>query len=151
MVKPVHVTRCIRAPLELVFETISDVRNFSQAVPHIIEIEFLTKQQYGVGTQFRETRQMNGKPQTVELEVAELVENDRVRMVSDAGGTIWDTLFTVSQGDNSVELNLVMDVKPHRFLARIITPLIRGMVVKGVETDMDAVKAYCESHCDQNS
>ncbi len=144
-VKPIQTSRSISAPIETVFQTIADIRNFSKAVPHIVKIEFLTEQKVGVGTRFEETRLMNGREHTVELEVTELVENDRIRMVSDAGGTIWDTVFTVSQAADTVALDMEMDVKPYKLLAKLMTPLIRGTVVKGVATDMDAVKAYCES------
>ena len=143
--KSIRITRTIDAPIDAVFQTVSDVRNFRDAVPHITNVEFLTEQQTGKGTRFLETRAMNGREQSVELEVADYVENDRVRMISDAGGTIWDSLFTVSDEDGKVRLDMQMDIKPHTLVARIMTPLIRGMVVKGVAADMDAVKAYCES------
>lgn len=143
--KPVQISRTIAAPLDLVFQTVSDVRNFRDAVPHIKHVEFLSDQQFGTGTRFRETRLMNGREHTVELEVAEYIDNQRVRMISDAGGTIWDTVFTVAQVSDNVTLEMTMDIKPHTLVARVMTPLIRRMVVKGVETDMDAVKAFCES------
>ena len=143
--KPIISSRMINAPLDLVFRTVSDVRNFCAAVPHITNVEFLSDQQLGVGTRFRETRSMNGREQSVDLEVAEYVENERVRMISDAGGTIWDTVFSVSQVGGDVELKMQMDIRPHRFLARIMNALIRGMVVKAVESDMDSVKSYCEA------
>ncbi|MEM8486574.1 MAG: SRPBCC family protein [Bacteroidota bacterium] len=143
--KPVHIIRRIDAPLDEVFQTVSDVRNFSEAVPHIAKVEFLTEQKVGKGTRFLETRSMNGREQTIELEVADFIENDRVRMISDVGGTVWDTMFTVSSDAGKVMLEMKMDIKPHKLLAKLMTPLIRGMVVKGVVADMDAVKAYCES------
>ena len=143
--KPIHISRTIAAPLDLVFQTVSDVRKFREAVPHITNVEFLSDLQVGAGTRFRETRVMNGREQTVELEVAEYIDDDRVRMISDAGGTVWDTMFTVSKGSDNVTLEMQMEIKPHTLFARIMTPLIRGMVVKAVESDMDAVKAFCES------
>jgi uncharacterized protein YndB with AHSA1/START domain len=146
--KPIYISRTIAAPLDLVFQTISDVRNFRDAVPHITHVAFLTDQQVGAGTRFRETRLMNGREHTVEIEVAEYIDNDRVRMISDAGGTIWDTMFTISKSSDNVTLEMQMDVKPHTLFARIMTPLFRGMVVKGVESDMDAVKEFCESKCE---
>ncbi len=143
--KPIITTRLINAPLDLVFQTVSDVRNFREAVPHITKIEFLSDQQQGVGTRFRETRMMNGREQTVELEVAEYQKDKCVRIISDAGGTIWDTLFSVSQQGREVELKLQMDIRPHNLVARIMNTLIRGMVAKAVESDMDSVKAFCEA------
>jgi len=143
--KTVETTRTISAPLATVFETISDVRNFRKAVPHIINIEFLTEKQHGTGTRFHETRVMNGKEHTVELEVAEFVENESVRMVSVAGGTKWDTTFTVKETQGSVEMKMVMLVEPQNMMAKMMIPMILGMVRKGVEADMDSVKTYCEN------
>jgi uncharacterized protein YndB with AHSA1/START domain len=143
--KPILAIRTISAPLELVFQTVSDVRNFCKAVPHITKIQFLSDQQQGVGTRFRETRLMNGREHAVDLEVVEFVPNERVRLKSDAGGSIWDTVFLVSQAGSAVELKMQMDVRPYKFLAKTMNFIIRGMVGKGVESDMDAVKLYCEA------
>ena len=143
--KAISTTRRISSPINVVFQTISDIRNFSQAVDGIINIEFLTEQQVGQGTRFRETRDMNGREATVELEVAEYVENERIRMVSDAGGTVWDTVFSVTEDGDVTEMKMVMEAKPHKFLSRIMNPLIRSFVAKAVESDMDAVKKWCES------
>ncbi|NNF04978.1 MAG: hypothetical protein HKN17_10990 [Rhodothermales bacterium] len=143
--KPVSVSRLIDAPIGLVFQTISDPRNFREAVPHIKNVEFLSDRHTGVGTRFRETRVMKGREESVELEITEFEENDRVRIVSDAGGSIWDTVFTVAEAPGGVNMHMQMDVRPHTFAARIMNRFVRGLVVKGVVSDMDAIKAYCES------
>ena len=57
---------------------------------------FLSEVRTGVGTRFRETRLMHGKERSTELEVTEYVENERVRMVADTDGTVWDSVFVVS-------------------------------------------------------
>lgn len=142
--------RTIDAPIERVFKTLATIGEFRQAVPSIQKIVFLTDRQYGVGTRFRETRILNGKEATTELEVTELVENEYVRMVSDTGGTIWDTLFRVRQDGESVAMNMQMDARPHRFPARVITPMIMGMVERFIHQDMDAVKEYCEHSLEEN-
>ena len=87
---------------------------------------------------------MNGKEATTELEVTEFVENDRVRFVADSHGTVWDSVFTVSQAGESTDLELTMDARAYKLLPKIVNLLIKGMVQKAVEKDMDAVKTYCE-------
>ena len=139
------VARIIDAPVDRVFQAVADISNFSKAVPHIINVEFISDVRTGKGARFKETRMINGREATTELEVTEYVENERVRFVSDTGGTIWDTIFTVSPREGSTELAMTMDAKPHRFLAKIMTPMIKGVVQKAIEKDMDAVKVYCES------
>jgi uncharacterized protein YndB with AHSA1/START domain len=141
---PITVTRTIRAPVEQVFDAVAHIDRFSQVVEDIVRVEYVSQQKRGVGTRFRETRRMNGKEATVELEVAEYVENDRVRIVADSHGTVWDTLFTVAASEGGTTLTMTMDARAHKLLAKLITPLIKGMVRQGVEKDMDAVKAFCE-------
>ena len=141
-----RLSRTIGAPVGAVFATIADPVNYTRAVPQITKVEFLTEQRSGVGTRFRETRKMGSRDAATELEVTEYVTNERVRMVSDAGGTVWDSVFTVTPtGDGgATKLDLVMEARPHRLLARVIVPLTRGIVARAVAGDMDAVKAYLE-------
>ena len=148
------VNRTISAPRELVFKTIADIREFSKIIPGIIKIEILSEQQVGVGTRFLETRVMNGREAVVELEVTEYVENENIRIVSDTNGTIWDTVFSVSENPGSenqngiptTELKLVMDARTPKITAKVINFLIKGMIKKAIESDMDCVKAHCEAH-----
>ena len=137
--------RNIAAPVDRVFETVAHIENFQKAVSHITDVEFLSETRSGVGTRFRETRLMRGREATTELEVTEYTPNERVRLVSDAGGTIWDTVFTVQASNGGTELSMEMEGKPYRLTSRLVNPLISGMVGRAVESDMDAVKAYCEA------
>ena len=140
----VTVTRRIDAPADAVFRTVAHVEQFSQAVPHILRVEFLSEVKSGVGTRFRETRMMMGREASTELEVTEYVENERLRIVSEAGGALWDTVFTVAPDGEGTELKMVMDATPRNMGARMTLPLVIGAVQKAVEQDMDSVKAFCE-------
>ena len=137
-------TRKIAAPVNLVFDTVSQITNFSEAIPQIVNVEFLSEQKSGLGTRFKETRLMNGREATTELEVTEFVPNERIRLVSDAGGTIWDTVFTVQPAGDQVELDMVMNASAYKFTSRIMNIFIKGFVQRALEQDMDAVKEYCE-------
>ena len=140
----VTVTRRIDAPADVVFRTVAHVEQLSQAVPGILRVEFLSEVKSGVGARFRETRMMMGREATTELEVTEYVENERVRIVSEAGGALWDTVFSVAADGGGTELKMVMDARPQTMSARMTVPLILGTVQKAVEEDMDAVKSFCE-------
>lgn len=140
----ITVTRTINAPIDVVFRTVADIREFSKALPHVVKWEFLSDVQSGVGTRFRETRLMKGKEATTELEVTEHVENDRVRMVADTHGTVWDTVFSVTSGDGNTTLAMTMDANAYKLLLKLMNLLIKGMITKAVEKDMDLVKAFCE-------
>lgn len=142
-----RLSRTIRAPATAVFETVANATNYTKAVSDIVKVEFLTDQRSGVGTRFRETRVMGRRAATTELEVTEYVANERIRMVSDAGGTVWDSIFTVTpvEDGDATRLELVMEARPYRLLSRILVPLTKSIVAKAVARDMDAVKAHLEA------
>jgi len=136
----------IQASAEDVFKTVSEIENFSKAVPHIVNVEFLSDIKSGVGTRFRETRLMKCKEASTELEVTEYQPHDRVRIVSDTHGTVWDTVFTVKPAEEGrVTLTMTMEARAYKLLARLMNPLIKGMIKKAIQDDMAAVKAYCEA------
>ena len=141
-----RLTRTINAPLDRVFATVADPVNYTRAVPEITKVEFLTDQRTGVGTRFLETREMRGREAATELEVTEYVKGEHIRIVSRAGGTVWDSAFTVTPaGDGrGTRLDLVMEARPCRLLAHVFVPLTKRIVAKAVAGDMDAVKAYLE-------
>ena len=141
----IKVTRQIQAPVEDVFRTVSDIRNYSKAVPDIVDVEFLSDTKSGVGTRFKETREFKGREAATVLEVTEYVENDHIRIVSDTQGTIWDSIFTVSEKDGGCELTLEMEARPYKFFSKITTPIMKGFIQKALVKDMDAVKEYCEN------
>lgn len=139
------ISRSIEASVAEVFDTVAHIENFSKAVPHITNVEFLSDERRGVGTRFRETRVMRGREANTELEVTEYVENERIRLVADEGGSIWDTTFTVVASGTGSELTLVMDARPHTVMARIMNPITKGIIRKSIEGDMDAVRTFCEA------
>ena len=134
----------IEAPVDVVFQTVAHIEEFQKALPHIVEVEFLTEQHAGVGTRFRETRLMQGKKHVTELEVIEYEPNRLVRLVTDTNGTTWDTTFTVEDRDGITRLELAMDANPHKFTAKLINKLIKGFVQHAIDHDLDRVKQYCE-------
>jgi hypothetical protein len=87
---------------------------------------------------------MRGKEESTELEVTEYVENDRIRIVADAHGTVWDTVFTVKTIDGQTRLEMVMDAKAQKLTSKLMNPMMKGFLQKALEKDMDAVKTYCE-------
>lgn len=137
--------RTIKAPISHVFDTVSNIENFSKAIPHIINVEFLSDVKTGVGAKFRETRIMNGREAKTDLEVTSYEENQHVRLVSDSHGTVWDTVFTFVEEAEGIKLKMVMEAKSYKLSARIMGYFIKGMVQKALDEDMDAVKSYCEA------
>ncbi len=142
--KSITCSRLIHAPVSSVFEVIAHIDRYSEAIPDILNVEFLTEKKRGAGVRFRETRQMGKREAATELEITEYVENDHVRYVSDSHGSVWDSTFTVKPEGDGTRLELKMDARAHKFISGIFNRLIRGMIAKAVDKDVDSVKAYCE-------
>ncbi|RKY18142.1 MAG: hypothetical protein DRQ55_14135 [Planctomycetota bacterium] len=141
-----ETTRDVQAPIERVFDAVAHIESFQQIVPEITQVEFLSEQRRGLGARFRETRVMGGREASTELKVTEYVENERIRLEADAGGTIWDTTFSTTPGpDGSVTLTMVMEANAYKLSAKLMLPAIKGMIHKAIMKDMDAVKAHCEA------
>lgn len=138
------ITRMIKAPVDRVFATVADIRNYANAVPAITEVDILTEQETGVGTRFREARWMKNREVATELEVTEYVENERVRLIADSHGAVWDSVFTVRPADGGTELVLTMESRAGGLIPRILNWLMSGMYRKALGQEMDAVKTFCE-------
>jgi len=141
----VTVSRNIAASPAVVFDAISQIENFRQIVTGITNVEFLTEHHHGLGARFTETRDWGGRIGVTTLECTEYERPTRVRMVTDESGAIWDTTYTVEPDGEGARLHMEMEDRPHKLLAKIMNPLIRGMVTKAVTADMDAVKEWCEA------
>src|SRR6056297_2579816 len=134
----------IHAPLDFVFRLVSDVKHFSRAVDDISKIEYLSKQQKGKGTIFRETRNMNGESVENVLEITEFVPNKKVRFVSESQGTTWDSVYIAVDKGKYTLLILVMRAKTQKLSAKLQNLLIKPIIKKAIKKDLDAVKEYCE-------
>ena len=139
------VTKTIAAPVERVFETIADIRNFKKAIPHIIDIEFLGEKRKGLGTRFRETRMIKGRRSTTQLEVTEYRPNDRIRIVTDSHGTIWDSVWALAPVEGGTRLTLTLHARAHQLFAKLMNPMVMPAIQSAIADDLDLVKTYCES------
>lgn len=141
----VTVSIDIAAPPEQVFDAVAHIENFQQVVEDIVNVEFVSEVRRGVGARFRETRNMNGRQATSTLEVTEYEAPTHVRLVSDEGGSVWDSVFRVAPKGEGSELTLEMEDRPYKLAARLMNPMIRGMIRKAIVGDMEAVKRFCEA------
>lgn len=142
---PITVTRTIQAPAAVVFEAVTDIESLPKSNPDVVRVEFLSETRSGPGTRFRETRRAGKREAVTELELTEWVENQHARFVADTGGTVWDTAFRVRPVGDACELTIELDARPHTLLARIVSPLIRGMVRRGMEKHVGSLADYCEA------
>lgn len=141
----VTLVEIIDAPVETVWEILSDVEGLPDREEAVQKIEFLGYQKSGVGTHFRETRSMGSRTVETELKITEWEPNECVRFVSDTGGTVWDTVYRCEAEGAATRLEIDMDARPHKLTARLMLRLILPMVRKGMTKHLESLKLYCES------
>ena len=141
----VRASRVINAKGETVFQTVADIRNLSHALPQIKSYELLTDGALGVGTRFREVREMRGREMMTQLEITEFAPNEFVRMIADNPDTVWDSTFAIVQMRESSQLTIVMHARSKTMKAKLRNALIKWMIKWAIEKDLDSIKSYCES------
>ena len=140
----VTVSRKIDAPLEVVFDAVAAVEKLPEVNSDVVAIQFISEINSGVGTRFRETRLMDGKQEITELEITECDPPRSIRMVADSHGTVWDSVFTVVAEGGQHVLTIVMEARPYKLLPKLLNPLFKGFIKKGLDNHLGAVKSYCE-------
>jgi hypothetical protein len=123
---------------------VSSPEVFAKAVPGIEKIEFVSGQKSGPGARFRETRTINNRTGSTELAITELSPNQSVRIESLTLGAVWSTLTSVRQDGDFVRVTMETQSTPRSWYAHLLVPMILRMIGKAIESDLKAVKDYCE-------
>jgi uncharacterized protein YndB with AHSA1/START domain len=141
----VNLERRIQAPLESVFRAIGDPNVFGKVVGGVTQTVFLSEATSGAGTRFRQTRTVGGRENTMDFEITEWVAKERIRIVNEIHGTVWDSVFSFAPADGATRLTLRMETRSRPLLARVLMPIMLALFIKkAIAWDLDAVKAYCE-------
>lgn len=140
----IRVHRSIAAPLDRVFQTVSNIERYAEAIPRIENFNFLSAKRTGIGTRFRETRVVKGREHVTEREITEFVPNESVRFVADRHGTVWDSTYRVSRASGATQLELTTQASAHKLLPWLVNPLRKFFYRRALEAEMTALKAYCE-------
>jgi carbon monoxide dehydrogenase subunit G len=143
----VTVTQRVEAPIEKTFAVYSDVTNAAGRIKGIRKIELLTPGPVGVGTKFRETRIMFGKEATETMEFSVYEPNRRYDLTADSCGALYRTEFRFEPDGTGTRVTATFGVEARSFVAKLFKPLawlMRGMMKKCLQQDMDDLKAAAE-------
>ena len=144
----VSVSTPIAAPVAEVFALFTDLKNAPGRVKAIKRIELLTNGPVGVGTRFRETRVMFKRDTTEEMEITEFEPNRRYTVSADSCGAHFTSTFHFRPEDDGTVVTLEINSKPVSLLAKLLSPLaglMKGMMLKCVQQDLNDLKAVAES------
>ena len=145
-----HLTICERidAPVERVFEVFADFPNAARHVDGIEKIEMLTSGPVGVGTRFRETRIMFGRPSTEEMKVTEFSPSQRYTVTADSCGAHFESTFRFTSQGDATQVDMELNTRANSLFAKLMSPLglfMMGSMKRMMEADIQQLKSHCEA------
>jgi uncharacterized protein YndB with AHSA1/START domain len=144
----VNVSSQIAAPVEQVFRRFTDLEHGPAHVSGIKKIEMLTPGRFGLGTRWRETRDLLGVPDSAEMEVTSF-EQDRTYTISHSkGGVRIDTIFWFKPTAYGTKVNVEFELDTAGLPPGLLTPLnwaIAGKVRDVIGHDLDDLRDSIES------
>jgi len=145
-----RISGSISAPMGKVFALITDIDRAREWMPPDATVQRLTEGPLRVGTRYRETRTVMGKPDTEEYEVTAFDPPNMVEVYADgtkgtAGrGGFRIQVFLDHQPNGATKVTMKGFVSRMGCLGVIAYPVIRGIMRKHLLADFAAVKAWIE-------
>jgi hypothetical protein len=144
-----HARRRVKAPLERVWTSATDVAGAEQRMSGVEQIELLTPGPFAVGTRWRETRVAAGRPETEEMLVVEAVPPGRFVLELSRGeavARVVTTLADAGAGETDVEVSLEsepLDVAG-RLVGAFFGVLAARSLLAALNRDLDDLARWCE-------
>lgn len=142
----IRLTERITAPADRVFAVASDIAGTPKIFPQIVRIEMLAKaDRPQVGMRWRETRKAMGKEASVEIEITRFDPPRSMTMVCEAMGARFETVFTVTPDNSGTLAEMDTRVTPGGLMSRLMMPMIKSAVAKGLREDLQSLKRALEA------
>lgn len=132
-----------RTPKE-VFDFITASENAPKVASSIVRMVKLTEGNIGVGTRYRETRLMNGKEHSTELEVTAYEPSQRYAMKNSTEGveTVYHYIFQPEK--DGTRVNLVCEIKANG-IKKLMVPLVASILKKEDGDHLQRLKRAMEA------
>jgi len=140
-------TAWIAAPPTVVFAILHDVNHFPTVLPGIIRAEQITPGSVGLGTRFHETRRINGREASAEIEVTTFAPPSHYAATSAQEGitaTYHYTLMAEQQGGQpGTRINLQATASAAGW-KKLLLPLVVGHMKKEDRAHLQRLKVVAE-------
>lgn len=139
----------VNAPPERVFAEASDLRGAERRVRAIKRLEVLTDGPIGVGTRFRETREMFGREATEEMEITAFSPGESYAVAAESHGCRYRSVVTVAPEGEGSRLSITFAGEPQtlgaKILAALTAPLMRKQCEKAFVQDLEDIRRAAEA------
>lgn len=143
----VTVTDQIEAPVERAFEAFTNIEDAAEHVSAIKEVEMLTTRGFELGARWRETREVMGRLDTVEMEVTEYEKNKSYTITHHKAGARIDTRFAFAPSGTGTKVTVEFDLESPGMPPGMLAPVgwaIAGKVREVLSHDIADIKETVE-------
>lgn len=145
----INVETTIRAPVEDVWNAITDFEGAADRISAIDAIEILEKPESGlVGLKWKETRTMFGKQATEVMWITGAKEGESYDVRAESNGMVYESRLSVAgQGDQAL-LRMTFGGEAQGLLGRLMAAVMgvffKGATVKALRQDLEDIKSAVE-------
>ncbi|HEV7757109.1 MAG TPA: SRPBCC family protein [Mycobacteriales bacterium] len=143
-----EVHRRIKAPVDRVWRSATDVAGAGKRMSGVERIEPLTDGPFAVGTRWRETRTAAGPSATEELVVVECEPPRRYVVEGTSGGARFRSTTTFVPVGSETQVEILFDAPPPNLGARLVGFLFGVLAARTVlatlNRDLDDLARWCE-------
>lgn len=135
-----HIAR----PPREVFDFLSDPTNATKFLDNITESRQLSDGPIAVGTTFRETRVMNGRPATADLLVSAYEPDTHIGISTEAEGIRVEYHYRLVPEGDGTHLTWTCELEASR-LRRMMLPMVAAIMKKEDGNHLKLLKSYLEA------
>lgn len=120
----------IPQPKDEVFAFAVNMDNFTEVMPNVVKVEKVTEGPVGVGTQYKETREIRGREASSTIEVVDYVSNEKYSVESALEGlrTVYHYRFSESNGETKIRFEC--EIHAFTFKMKLVKPLFKRIMKK---------------------
>ena len=130
------------------FEVFTDIPKAAERIPGITKLEMLSEGPFRIGTRWREPRVVMKKEATEEMGVTGFDPPHSYEVEAESHGTHYDTRFEFTPDGDGTPVTWTFRGTPLTFGAKVVAvvfgPLFKGMMMKMLMADLEALREVCE-------
>ena len=137
-------TEWVAASPEAVFTVMHDVNHFPEVLASVVRAEKITPGPVGLGTRFLETRRINGREASAEIEVTAFEPSRRYSATSSQEGITATYHYTLTPEKNGTRVNLQAEVTAKGW-KKLMLPLVVSFMKKEDSRHLQKLKTVVEA------
>jgi hypothetical protein len=119
----IKVSRDIKAPVDQVFAMFTDIEHGRDHVSGIRNIEVVSLGPLGLGTRWRETREVLGRLDDAEMEITAFEKNRTYTITHHKAGVRIDTVFSFDPVPEGTRVSVEFGLHPQGLPPALLSPL----------------------------